>query len=796
MKNNKRLSKLSNLALCIGLVAQASSAISQEKTRTGQLEEVIVTANKREQNVQDVPMAITAMSRTFLEDNGIGSVEDLAKMVPSVQFETRSDPSTSVIRVRGVGTAVLGIAVESNVSVVVDNVPLARTEMTNFEFADLERIEVLRGPQGTLFGKNSTAGLIHVISRDPASEFEAFTKVDAVAYEAFPGSTVTSHMGVSGPLTDTFSGRLTGFVKRSEGFYIDVLNDNRTGPNNDVWGGRGKLMWSPSDDLLVKFNYETNRAHGATTPITFRSANPDKEAETPEIPYGPENRTTKTFGKDRSNNRSDGYTLSVDWTLGPIVLTSVTGWRDYGLNNNISLPDLEGDSLDVRDIFTRRDTTTFTQELRIAPSEPGALDWTIGALWFDNKTDENVFGHVDNVPAGSLALVGTPAAPLVPILLASPVVVDSVDIETDKTTAAYTENLGVFAQGTWHISDLWHLTAGIRHISERQEAYAYNKDVMTVTGVSAVPVETISGPISGGIKDQDFVGTLSVQFDVADDSNLYGTVSTGYRGGAIDLQTPPSEYEETFANPVKAETALNFEVGSKSRFFDNMLQLNIAVFRTVFSDFQAQVFVPPSSSDLGGVIRFTVQNAGELQTQGIEIDLQAQPTESLFIAGSFLYNEAIFNDFHPQCFTGQNVGEAGGEDTDGNGTCDTQDASGKPLASAPKLSFSLSTRYSVPLSDTSNGYAQLSGRWQDDVQMNTTQDPLTIQEAYGIWDLRMGWVGLDDRLELSAYVKNLFDQFSTQAMVNLSVVNDRRDIAHFISNDANRQFGISAGYNW
>lgn len=794
MKKHKSLAKLSSLAICVGLATQGD-AFAQEKVRTGQLEEVIVTANKREQNIQDVPMAITAMSRTFLEDNGIGTVEDLAKMVPSVQFSTASDPSTTVIRVRGVGTAVLGISVESNVSVVVDNVPLSRTEMTNFEFADLERIEVLRGPQGTLFGKNSTAGLIHVISRDPAPEFEAFVKGNAETYETFPGGSVASHFGVSGPLTDTLGGRVTGFVKRTEGFYVDEMNGNRTGPNNDSWGARGKLMWTPSEDLVVRLNYETNRLDGATTPITFRSANPDKAAESPEIPYGPENRTTKTFGQDNSVSRSDGYTLSADWTLGSVVITSVTGWRDYSLRNLISLPDLEGNSVDVTDLNEFRTTTTFTQELRLAPSEPGDLDWTIGALWFDNKTDQHVYGNLNNVPAVSLALVGT-ADPLVPILLGLPPFVGSVDIYTDKRTAAYTQNLGTFAQATWHISDDWHLTAGVRHIWEQQEAYAYNKDDMTVTGVGGPPVETVSGPVTATIEDQDFVGTVSLQFDITEDSNLYSTVSTGYRGGAIDVQVPPSDYEKSFANPVNAETALNFEIGSKSRFFDDSLQVNIAIFRTIFEDFQAQIFVPPSAADPGGVIRFVVQNAGELQTQGVEIEVQSQPTESLFIAGSLLYNEAIFNDFHPQCFTGQQPGEAGGEDVDGNGSCDTQDASGKTLANAPKVSLSLSARYVVPLDNGDSTYAQISGRWQDDVQFLTTQDPLTIQEAYGIWDLRVGWTGLDDRLELSAYVKNLFDQFSVQSLTNLSVVNDRRDIAHFISSDANRQFGVSAGYTW
>lgn len=195
------------------IVAALATLPAASMANDAKLEEVIVTAQKRSQNLQDVPMAVTALGREMLQDNAVNSVEDLTKLVPSMRFTPGDDPANNSIRIRGVGTDVFSIAVEPNVSVVVDDVPLARTEMASFEFADLERVEVLRGPQGTLFGKNSTAGLIHVISRDPAPEFEAFVRAIYEDRDEFPGHMAKTQFGASGQLTDNLGMRVTGFYK-------------------------------------------------------------------------------------------------------------------------------------------------------------------------------------------------------------------------------------------------------------------------------------------------------------------------------------------------------------------------------------------------------------------------------------------------------------------------------------------------------------------------------------------------------------------------------------------------------
>uniref|UniRef100_UPI003567BE85 TonB-dependent receptor plug domain-containing protein n=1 Tax=Litorivivens sp. TaxID=2020868 RepID=UPI003567BE85 len=207
-------------------IALAAAIISMSSLSIAQLEEVIVTAQKREQSMQDVPMAITAIGGRMLENNEINSVSDLSKLVPSLKFTPGDSPKNNSIRVRGVGTDVFSSAVEPNVSVVLDNVPLARTSLANFDFADVERVEVLRGPQGTLFGKNASAGLIHVVTRDPHSEFEARSRYSYDQASDFDSDMWKFQASLSGPLTDALGARLTIYKKSTDGHIYDFTTED------------------------------------------------------------------------------------------------------------------------------------------------------------------------------------------------------------------------------------------------------------------------------------------------------------------------------------------------------------------------------------------------------------------------------------------------------------------------------------------------------------------------------------------------------------------------------------------
>lgn len=770
---------------------------AQEPQQRPQLEEVIVTAQKRKQNLKDVPVAITALGREMLKDNDINNVRDLSKIVPSLQFTESSTPVNEPIRIRGVGTDVQTPTVEPNVAVLVDGVPLARTEMINFEFADLERIEVLRGPQGTLFGKNSTAGLVHVITRDPAPEFEAFVRTGYEEPQDWPGGQFITQLGVSGPLTETLGGRISGFYKEVDGHLIDVVqNDNP--PDSKSGGVRGKLRWDPIESVAVTLSLESQRNEGASTPFVFRSVNPDKAArEEEDIEFGEKNRQTKTFGRDAVDIDNDAVSLTIDWNIGSVTLSSITGYRDFLLFRNQTAPGVTGDRLDV--VFSAGDRAyqTFTQELRLTSAQPSVLEYTVGALWFNNEMDDLLGLRAQDIPA-SLAVQGSGAEGFLDFLDTLPGNSDSLTQTFHFEGGAVTKNLGLFGQLTWHITDRWHLTAGARHVDEEQTAEGATKEVVIHEASGTVISEETQNPSKTTISDTAVIGRLSLQYDWTEHTTLYSTFSTGYRGGAIDTQA--SDIEEAFADPVDPETSESIELGSKSRLFDERLELNIAVFQTVFEDFQAQMVHDQGAGGLTNVgvpLVFRLDNASELETRGVEIDVKARPLASLTLTGSFLYNKAEFNEFVGECFVGQRPGESGGRDVNGDGNCDQQDISGGTLPNAPEFSASLLTRYERPLGDGSHSaFAQLTGRWQDDVQFNATQHPGTIQEAYQVWDLRLGWRGLGDRLAVAISVKNLFDQFYVGGMRPLSVVNDRRDVVHFVPRDANRQFGASVSYEW
>ncbi len=767
--------------------ALAAAIFSLSSLSLAQLEEVIVTAQKREQSLQDVPMAITAISGQLLENNEINSITDLTKMVPSLKYTPGDNPQNSSIRVRGVGTDVFSSAVEPNVSVVLDNVPLARTSLINFDFADVERVEVLRGPQGTLFGKNASAGLIHVITRDPHSEFEARARYTFETPDEFHGNYHKFQASLSGPLTDTLGARITVYQKDVEGHIEDLAFDDYL-PDQESKGARIKLRWDASDALALTLIAEQQDSDGESFPMVPRSASPAVEQNNDPITASETNRQTRTVNGSESTSDIKAYTLIADWDIGAFVISSVTGYREADLFNNLSINALDGVNINVDYGGGPRSIETFTQELRLSSQAYESLEFTVGALWFDNALSNQYDRRVSDIPATAAASI----YPETPLDL--PLNIGSIDQEGGFANTIDTENLGIFGQGTWHITDRLHLTMGLRHIDESLTAsyssYSHLRESATGLPLSAAD-SSVSVP-HAEVSDTALTGTFSVQYDWGEHSMVYATYSRGYRGRAFDVVSSSSA--ESFERPVKAETADSYELGVKSRFFDSRVELNVTAFQTIFTDFQAQI-IDASNGGFTGELR--LDNAGELETKGVEIDFKAKPIEPLMIFGSILYNEAVFNEFMTQCFSGQGPNEAGGRDTDNDGSCDANDVSGGVLTNAPELSGSITTRYDWAIGDAGRSlYAQLTGRYQSEVQFQADQHPGTKQDAYDVWDLRLGYLGIGGRFEMAAYVKNLFQQSYVNAMITIPVTQDRRDVMHVLPRDADRIFGLSLSYQW
>ncbi len=768
-------------------IALAAAIISMSSLSIAQLEEVIVTAQKREQSMQDVPMAITAIGGRMLENNEINSVSDLSKLVPSLKFTPGDSPKNNSIRVRGVGTDVFSSAVEPNVSVVLDNVPLARTSLANFDFADVERVEVLRGPQGTLFGKNASAGLIHVVTRDPHSEFEARSRYSYDQASDFDSDMWKFQASLSGPLTDALGARLTIYKKSTDGHIYDLTTKDHI-PSSESRGARLKFKWDVNDVLTLSLIGEYSEFDGESYPMVQRSANPGIERSNDPINASEDNRQARTVSGTDSDSETEALTLLVNWDVGRHTLSSVTGLREANIFADTSAAALDGANANLESNGGPRTIETFTQELRISSVDNEVLEYTLGALWFDNKLGNTFDRRVTDIPANYAANLYTDDPLVIPLN------VGSINQEAGFWNQIDTKNLGVFGQATWHVAHRWHTTLGLRYIDETLEAAftSYQRLEESATGLPLSAADSNVSVPHAEVSDTAVTGTFSLQYDLSDSSMVYATYSKGYRGRAFDVVS--SSNAESFADPLEAETADSYEIGIKSRFFDERLELNVTAFQTFFKNFQAQIV---DMSEGGFTTELRLDNAGELETRGVELDFKANPIAPVFIFGSLLYNNAEFNDFITQCFTGQGPSEAGAIDSDGDGACDGNDVAGGKLPNAPEWSGSITGRYDWALGESGRTlYGQITGRYQSEVQFQADQHPLTIQEAYDIWDIRAGFIGVGGRLEVSGYVKNLFAQNHVNAMFALSLTNDRRDITHFLPRDADRIVGLSVAYQW
>lgn len=783
MANKKSHSQVPYKQLPIGLCMAAMvlpawsqdpvSATPDVERGERRIEEIIVSAQHREQSLQDVPMAITALSRDFIENNEITNIDDLTRLVPSLQLTPSGTPGGGDIRIRGVGSDVFSAAVEPNVLVMLDGVPLARSNQAAFDFADIERIEVLRGPQGTLFGKNSSAGIIHVITRDPTEEFEARVRTSYEQPDSFPGSLSTTQFTASGGLVPGLSARVSGFYKENEGIYKD-LRQHTDAPDWEQWGLRSKVNWQPTEALRTQLNLEYLRTNGEPTPVAVRSANPLlAERLGPDL-VGERNRNVMTPGGGIADRKGRAASLQIDWDLGKVMLTSITGYRDFDSDTNNVDSAMDGLLVDLLENRSIGEVTTFTQELRITSQHSDVLEYTAGVLWFDNRVDSDLNRIITSLPvAPGLAI----------------------DLNEGSSVRADTRNLGIYAQGTWHVDDRWSLTAGARYIDEKVKAQVFERFSNQYLAGTNIPIggDSYSSP-SRTVSDTAFTGRFSVQYDWADHSVVYGAVSSGYRGSAYDLAASLSLVEQAMENPIDPEKSTNYELGIKSRLLDDRLELNVAAFWTEFRDFQAQV---RSFSTDDTVVGFRTDNAGKLITRGVELDFRAQITDAFSVMGSALFNRAFYDEFITQCFFGQQMGEGGAIDLDGDGLCDVQDVSGGRLANAPKRSMSITGRYDHQFARSGHVlYGQLTGRWQDEVQFTNEQHPLTKQGSYSIWDARVGWLSEDGRWEVAGYIKNLFGKHYVASIVPNSLMNDRRDLNHNIRMDADRVFGLTLAYNW
>lgn len=721
---------------------------------------IIVTAQRREQRLQDVPIAISVVGEEKLENSNVTGLTDIQYLAPGVTFNTNFNAS---FLVRGVGTSSLLMTAEQSVGVVIDDVVQGIVETT---FAgpsyqslnDIERIEVLKGPQGTLFGKNSSAGVIQIITKNPV--LNDYSMDASFSYAEKNELAVKSALNI--PLGSTAALRLAGTVQRRDGFVRNVF----TGQDlyaYQRYGLRGKLLWEPTPDLRIlltgDYRRSTDNANGAWTLrncgsglILFGSTifSPCKELLPQGIVPGPENLEVSLDGPAFTKQTSKTASLRLDYDLGPLTLTSITAYRD--LKQDIAI-DTDATQRNIYSLNRNPSGgTQFTQELR-ATGQAGIFNYTLGGIYyrakpFQQAINVSTLGVIpDNSSFGfSQTAIGPSASTgFLPIVRAK------------------TESWAAFGQVEAELTDALTLIAGARYTDDHVEQTITYYDVVNVCALGSYlttgKCHALAAPPAPSFAETSankFTYKFTAKYDITPDINVYASYATGYKGPMISY---PANRPQQLVRP---ETVKSYELGLKSALFDNRMIFNLALFKSDFNDFQAQqrIIDPlnPASS------YYTTTNAGSLQTKGVEADLSFRVTPALTLSGNVAYVPTKFTDYAIQCKTGiTNPGTPNGQCTyvpagSPAGTPAAFNAAGYPLVYSPKWTYAISANYEQPVGNGNSISASAVYNWRSKTY-GEVADPNTINPGYGILNAQLGYGAEDGSWRLSVFARNLLDKY-------------------------------------
>ncbi len=754
-------------ALGIGSVAHAQTGQPAPQTDD---DVVIVTANRVSQNIQDVPIAITAVSGDRLDAAGAVSLESLGDIVPSVSFRKGTTSANSAIFMRGVGTITFSVAAEPSVSTVVDGIVLSRSGQAFADLVDIQRIEVLRGPQGTLFGKNASAGLISIVSEGGSEEFEGEARI-----EAFEDGEQRLRGTIAGPLSENLSGRVTVFSGSYDGNIINVFEGRNEEVNGyDRQGIRGILDWDVGSTSVrfIADAFEADDDCCAEVTGVSRGAAIDSLLGFP-VALGEDQRTVNHNLVTRSIDEQHSFTVSTMTELSNgYSLNVIGGWRSWS-NEEIR----EGDFLPraivgVSQLHDRGLVETDQQslEVRLASDQDRAVSFQVGGFyWVSNNTQD----FTRNTIACSTSPLSALPGGAVPCDTAS-TVTTTYPTATSRSDVDVT-NTAVFGQANWQINEQFSLTGGLRFTrDELSYVHIRAPGVNAATGLPAT-APGISGNPAGGlltanppgngtnrsagsIETDNVSGRLSVQYEPNEDLMFYASYTRGYKGPAFNVffnHTAP-----TNAVPIDGEDSDSYEIGFKAQFLDRRLTINGALFDVTYEGFQANNFV-----NLNGAIVSNLTNAGTVGSDGYELDLTFVPIDDLTLRASVAYADARVEQFNP------------------NPTTNAPDArNGTKLPLAPELSYNVSADYDREIGAGLRLWVNGSYSYTDDQFSDLGQSgPI---ESYGLLNASIGIGSADDRYRLTLIGRNLTDE----SYVLLNTSNGQR--LH-IPRDADRYFGVS-----
>lgn len=611
---SNRISTLAASALSLGVFSMPAHAQQQDGAM---LEEIVVTAQRRETNLQETPIAISVVTGAQLEDSEVRHISDILDVAPGVSF-TGIAPNQTSFGLRGLITTDDSAGTDQSTGVFIDGLYIGRTMMLNQNLIDVERVEILRGPQGTLWGHNTVGGSINIITGDPTDEFSGDVRATA---GSFGRKDISGR--IAGPLSDSLRGQIVVASETTDG-YITNLDTGNTLDRKDIFSTRAKLLWDPADNLRVKFitSWERNNTNGYGH--VWYSVRESASGMTPliDLPTLQEEGTeTRIFSDGSFDNDAFASSLQIDLNLeNGMVLTSQTGYIDYSgrMVDYSFFPVPRALGSIKRDGFD--DFSSVSQELRLAGDPSGRLIWQVGAyVYVDDTSKVEDWRQTSAVPfsfAGA-ALGYFPPRNNGQLL----------------TQVVETNSSAVFGQGTWAVNDNLNVTLGGRFTSVEKASVIDNEGQFS----GALLIDAPGFRSEASTSWSDFTPKLIIDFPMEDVGGFnsvmpYISVANGWKSGSFGQSPTLAEASE----PFRPEEAWNFEVGIKSVFWDNRARFNATLFQTDYTDLQ--------------VISVRIEGAGTItenadsKIDGLELDTYVSLSDWLDIFATFTSYDSKYAD--------------------------------------------------------------------------------------------------------------------------------------------------------
>lgn len=670
-------------------------------------EEIVITSERRVSTVQDTPLAVSAFDDGMLAEQGVSTIQDLAKLAPGLVVGGNA-AFEFPISIRGISAAVAGVGADSPTAVYVDGVYMGRPAAAIFQLADVDRIEVLRGPQGTLYGRNAVGGAISIYSQSPSDEFEMF---GAASYSDLQEVEVKS--SISGPLSDTLRYRISGSYRNTDDWASNT--DGRNVLGGEAASLRGALLFEPNGNfnltLRADFNDMVDPLGSKTLGANGQGFDADFDTFTAsEISFG--------------DREFWGMSAEANMTFSDYTLTSITAYRE---SDHIYQWDPDG----TTNRFTRsgqlETQDQFSQELRL--SSPGGenFDWILGLYYFNENASQNFY--VDVFAAG---------------------------INVARFSTNTTRSYAAFSHMDWHINPELTMTIGLRYTHEEKD-FGFSQEVNPIT-VGTVFDPLVRFPQQNPYQEFDdsfgaFTPKIGLTWRPEDNLMFYASYSEGFKSGGFNFLRPDEAFDP--------ETVTSYEIGAKTDIFDNRVRLNVSGFYYDYQDLQVRVPGPV------GVI--FIQNASDAEVYGTEIEMQIAASENFHItASTALLFEAQYTNYVQAGGEISSAGCPGGIFNPADLSCDL---SGNRLNRAPSATFSIAAEYDIPLDSGAVVTPMMTFNYESTAFYTEQNEVLAGHDGWHSLDARISYTDPDELYTIAIFGRNLTDNRYVQHTIPITVNN-------------------------